>query len=107
MSFPKNFDREKVSFRAQEIRRKIERGDIKIEYAKSTRTERIRPWISKVLEAVGHPEAFVTDESKIGDFFSSDEAEKAVEIAKKLGVSVAMRDHVVDVANRIRVGHMS
>ena len=43
MSFPKNFDREKASLRAQEIRRKIERGDIKIEYAKSTRTERIRP----------------------------------------------------------------
>lgn len=90
--------------RAQDIRRKIERGEIKIEYAKSTRREILRPWVTRVLEAIGHPEAFVTDESKIGDFYNSWDTDKISELGKKLGVSVSMRDYVVNVANKLRIG---
>lgn len=110
MSFPKNFDREKAKLRNQDIRRKIERGEIKIEYAKSSRRETLRPWVAKVLAALEHPEAFVTDESSIGDFFSfpyeKEDLDKIGEVSKSLGVPVAMKDYVVDVANRIRTGNM-
>jgi len=91
----------------KDIQKKIQRGEIKIEYAKRTRTETLRPWISKVLEAVGHPEAFVTDKSTVSDFFSMDDrAGKAEEISKKLGVTLKLSDYIIDVANRIRTGGM-
>lgn len=95
--------REKTKLSARDISKKIERGEIKIVYAKSTRRETLRPWVAKVLEAIGHPEAFVTDESMVADFFFEDCAERVEEVSKKLGVRVLPRDYVIDVANRVRL----
>jgi hypothetical protein len=91
---------------ARDIQRKVNSGEIKVVYARSSRRETLRPWVQKVLEAVGHPEAFVTDESMIGDFFFS-EPKKIEEVAKKLGVRATARDRVVDVASRLRTGQIS
>lgn len=91
---------------AKDIQRKINNGEIKVVYARSSRRETLRPWVQKVLEAIGHPEAFVTDESMVGDFFFS-EPRKIEEVGRKLGVRVTARDYVIDVASRLRVGQMS
>lgn len=91
----------------RDIQKKIQRGEIKIEYASRSHTERIRPWVQKVLEAVGHPEAFVTDKSTISDFFNIDDRDgRAEEISKKLGVPLKLSDYVVDVANKVRLNTM-
>ena len=93
----------------KDIQRKIASGEIKITYAKSTRIETLRPWVAKVLAAVGHPEAFVTDESMIGDFAVcvADKAKEADKVSKKLGVPVKAMSYVMDVANRLRLRQSS
>ena len=99
-----------MKLRAQDIQKKINSGEIRVVYAKSSRTETLRPWVTKVLEAIGHPEAFITDESTIRDFFIFDSDnfdDRLAAIGKKLGTSVKLKDRVMDVANRIRIGQMS
>jgi hypothetical protein len=93
----------------KDIQKKIARGEIKIEYASRDRILALRPWVQKVLEAVGHPEAFVTNQSILSDFWPMDKAERAVlaaEIGKKLGIRVRQSDYVVDVASRLRLGSL-
>lgn len=48
----------------------MKRGmDIKrIEFASQDKINELCPYVQRVLEALGHPEAWVSDESTVGDF---------------------------------------
>ena len=59
----------------------------KFEKADDNQTEKLWPKIYKILEILGHPEALVTDESKIWDF-TCFEPEKVKEISEKIGFEV-------------------
>lgn len=84
----------------------------------TTITENLKPHVRRVLEAVGHPAAFCTDRSLVGDFFAYDEicalaegrseedvdgeiAGRLAVVAYNLRVPVRPLDRVVDVAARL------
>ena len=60
--------------------------------------------ITQILEALGHPKAFVTDESVLSDFPPRDEDEgpSLTERRIDLGIRVHPDDRLVDIAPRIR-----
>lgn len=60
--------------------------------------------IQQILAALGHPEAFVTDESVLHDFPLRDEDEgpSLTELRIDLGVRVRRDDRLVDIAQRMR-----
>ena len=69
-------------------------------------SKEMAPFISRILDAVGHREAFVSDESSIYDFLdvfdSKAKKEKTCKrISKKLGVEVGMLDYFTEVAARM------
>jgi hypothetical protein len=89
------------------------------EWAPSDQVESLRPYVNRVLEAVGYPAALVTDESMIGDFtvgrqrdaeaegLSDDEIDRLLDreialIGERLGLEVTGRDYVVDIARRLK-----
>jgi hypothetical protein len=55
--------------------------------------------VQRVLDALGFPEALVTDESLVGDFTVT--ATSAKRASERLGVEVSESDYVVDVAERL------
>jgi hypothetical protein len=85
------------SGRAAEIARKIRSGEIQVTYARSTRINDLRKWVGQVLEALGHPEAFVTDLSTLGVFGSAASGGASQEAQLRLGFRVEPSDRVVDV----------
>jgi hypothetical protein len=58
----------------------------------------LEPWIGDVLEALGHPDALVTDESCVSDFGLT--PEEISTISRKLGVE--FKGYIVDVAMKLR-----
>lgn len=72
----------------------------KISLAPQTNIEKLWPEVERILEAVDHPEALVTDESRIGDF--PVDGEDAEEIAEELGVPVSPGDYIIVVAQRLK-----
>ena len=73
---------------------------IKIVLAEQDYTNLFQGEIGIVLDALGHPEALVTDTSIVSDFLFSRKELK--NISKKLGVKVSSQDYVWEVAARIR-----
>lgn len=72
----------------------------KIEIAPSSKIDELRPHVDQVLEAIGHPEALVTDESMIWDFSLSDEEiDTAVE---KLPTWLTRMCYIIEVAERLK-----
>lgn len=96
----------------KELQDKIRSGEMKITFAEQEEVELLRPYINRVLDAVGHPEAWVSDQSSIGDFrpidFSSDnqsgdEYQKFVnDVAAILGIGINKGDYIVDIAMRLK-----
>lgn len=64
-----------------------------------TRVRRFADALDRILAALGHPEAFVTDASSVGDFSLDDEA--LHEAAVELGVELRHGDLLVDVAEKL------
>lgn len=87
----------------------------------------LTPWVRRVLEALGHEEAFVSDESTIFDFLEiggtpyrakrrgedwveypgdpeiqARNERRLAELSEKLGVVVSENDFIVDVARNLR-----
>lgn len=77
------------------------RDRVVIDLAPTDRVDQLAPEIEKVLEALGHPEALVTDQSAIGDFGVMEQHEIDW-IAGFLGVEVQRRDYLVTIAQRLR-----
>ena len=66
-------------------------------------TDGVEAWsagVRKVLEALGHPEALVTDESRFSDFLVTDEV--MAEVSRTLGVTAGADDYIVNVAKSLK-----
>ena len=81
----------------------------KIELAPYDKTDELRPYVNKVLKALGHKDALVTDESYVSDFLpflgSQGRKEAFVKFSrkmKKMGIDVDYIDSVIDVAQRLK-----
>ena len=63
-------------------------------------------YVMKVLEALGHPEALVTDESEVYDFMLGMDEKKEKKwlsaLGKRLGVEVQGNDYIWEVAKKIQ-----
>ena len=77
----------------------------KIELASQKKTDKLQPFIDKILKAFGQSEALVTDESIVADFidvFDKEERIKQVkEAKKKLKVELYPGDYLWEVAERM------
>ena len=65
----------------------------------------LEPYVSSILEALEHAEAFVTDESTISDFCSfSDLIEQKYirKIRHRFGITVTPQNTIVSIAERLR-----
>ena len=66
--------------------------------APAVEVERLRPFVDKVLESLGHPEALVTDMSCISDFDLDDDELQAVREMLDMD-TLTGRERLVDMAN--------
>ncbi len=79
-----------------------------ITFAPTDQIDELEPWVQVVLDALGHPEALVTNESYISDFklFMASEEELATwhaGLQVKLGLEFPMRGtSIVELARRVR-----
>ena len=84
-----------------------------VHVAPQDRVTRLEPFVGRVLEALDHPEALVTDMSSLMDFSPNyaagpEHPENALWIAElgaKLGVPLSYDDLIADVAERLQGGH--
>lgn len=84
--------------RTASIRQAAEDG--RIELASTVLMDTLEPYVELVLNALGHPEALVTDLSTIGDFgLDDDELSSA---STRLDVALSETDYIYEVAQRLR-----
>ena len=86
---------------------KIDDGIIKIKKVELVEVDNINKHtaaVYKILKALGHSEALVTNESKIYDFcFAEKDLDKYCnKISKKLGIKVNHNDYIWKLAERIQ-----
>lgn len=77
------------------------------ECAPQQRVARLDAYVQRVLDALGHPEAFVTDQSTLGDFYRAadpDSDAKLARVAERLGLMLSFDDYIADVAERLMGG---
>ena len=97
----------------KELQDKIRSGEMKVVFAEHDQIDWLRPYIDKVLEAIGHPKALVSDKSSIGDFrtinFLKDDKNKKDtyqefinDISVKLDIDVNKKDYLIDIAMRLK-----
>ena len=86
---------------ATRIRQAIAAGRLKA--PETARVEALAPQVQRVLDALGHPEAVVTDASAVGSLLLTavDPEGVLAEASEKLGVEVSEEDHVWQVAERL------
>ncbi len=79
---------------------------LKIELAGMDLVDSLAPYINKVIKAIGHPEALVTDESLVWDFLNVfDTKEKSKQLKRlniKMGFKVNEDDFVWQVAEKLK-----
>ena len=102
-------------------------GAKSVEMADGAGCEALEPYVDRVLDVLGHPEAMVSDESRVSDFLDwtawateawgprgrislqPDPAAKARnderlrKMAEALRIPVGERDYIVDVARKLKV----
>jgi hypothetical protein len=76
----------------------------RFEPAPADRVAQYRAEIDRILDALGHSEALVTDESMVSDFpiRHEDDGPSLTELRIDLGVRVRRHDRLVDIAQRMR-----
>jgi hypothetical protein len=79
----------------------------KFEMAPQVRIEALDFYVQKILDALGHPEAFVSDESQINDFSDwgaskEDRDAWVLELSDKLGLPVERKEFIPDVALKLK-----
>ena len=79
----------------------------KFEIAPQSKLDKIEDeWIKKTLKIIGHPEAMITDESMVGDFFyPSNEAfriRKIKALSKKFCFEIKKSDYIWHVAKKLK-----
>ena len=75
-------------------------ADGRIELASTVLVDTLESYVEVVLNALGHPEALVTDLSTIGDFGLEDEERSAA--SDRLGVALSEEDSVYEIARCLR-----
>lgn len=94
----------------KEALEKVRKGEMKVEPAPQDMTVALGPYVEKVLEAVGHPEAWVSDMSSIGDFRPIDfggesKGDPYQDFVDKVSLKLAMKiekgEGIVDIAMRL------
>jgi hypothetical protein len=80
----------------------------KVTFAAQKRVGDLHPYVKKVMRAIGHGEAWVSDESKLSDFMSvvkmdrtRDERVIKNKLKNEFNLDVAVTEYVVDVAERL------
>jgi len=81
----------------------FKRSQKPIVIAPQSRTQTFSKEIRLILDAIGHPEAWISDESKFYDFAVDDQEVK--ELSSKLKVKIKDSDYLVDVAERMAKLH--
>jgi hypothetical protein len=78
---------------------------IKFELASQDKVKKMRTYMHKIVTALGHSEALVTDESMVSDFldiFDKEERTKQIKKAKKkIKVDICPGDYLWEVAERM------
>jgi hypothetical protein len=83
--------------------RRIKPENIKL--APQVEITALEPFVDRVLNIIGHPEALVTDESIVGHFlpiFPDERPAELARLAQKLGFPVESRDTITDIALKLR-----
>lgn len=75
-------------------------GPDEFEFAPQDKIDKLGPWVDMVLEAIGHPVAWVSDESMVGDFGLDDGEIADAGIA--LGFGIKNTDYIYDLAECLR-----
>ncbi len=75
-------------------------ADGRIELASTALVDTLESYVEAVLNALGHPEALVTDLSTIGDFGLEDDERSAA--SANLGLMLSDADYVYEIARRLR-----
>jgi hypothetical protein len=94
----------------EELKQRIKTGDITFEKASSDKIGEYNEYAHRVVTALGHPEAWVTDESMVADFMASqwafDEPEEDDvsfdELKERLGIEVRGEEYIWEVAKRLK-----
>ncbi|MHA2280153.1 MAG: hypothetical protein ACXAC5_04665 [Promethearchaeota archaeon] len=89
----------------QEVLGGVRSGKTKIEPAPQDEIEMLRPYVIRVLEALGHPEAWVSDLSSVWDFSPADEEgnrEYIARVSVKLGFPINEKDYIIDLAMKLK-----
>jgi len=76
-------------------------ADGRIELASTVLVDALESYVEQVLNALGHPEALVTDFSMVGDFGLDDDERCAA--SATLGVALSDADYIYEVAQRLRI----
>ena len=68
----------------------------RLQFASQDRISELWPYVQRVLEALGHPEAWVSDESTVGDFLewvgTGEFDEDGIELAELAGEGEVLED---------------
>ena len=60
-------------------------------------------WVDKVLEIIGHPEAWVSDRSCVWDFhWNQDPDSYADELSRKFGFKIYRNTYIYDIARELK-----
>ena len=71
-----------------------------VEYVHRDAMQTLTPHVNRVLDAIGHPEAWVGDDSTMGDFGLS--RDELALVGQMLGLSVGEDDYLYAVAFRLK-----
>jgi len=102
MSKGKKLSPEEIKEKLKDIRS----GKMKIVPADRDNVLLLSPYIMKVLEALGHPEAWVSDLSTVWDFSPGDtkgDSEFIARASVKLGFTINNKDYIIDLAQRLKM----
>ena len=77
---------------------RIKNGTLKVGQAPRDRIKKYETVVGDILDFIGHPEVFVTDESTLSDFPLEDGDIRDLAVA--LGIKVSDNDYIADVAER-------
>ena len=93
-----------MSMAMRNIGKQIDAGFIKVEYISRNRHMILKPWLNKLLLAIGCPNTYVTEDLMISDLYGGRDCKEEVEeIAKKFNVNIKPYNKVMDIANKIRL----
>ena len=81
--------------------------DTKFELAGRDKVTILDKYVAKILKALGHPEALVTDESMVSDFLDIFDAKERIKqsnkVKKIVKVDIFPGDYIWEVAERMKI----